>query len=1057
MKPLKLRMKAFGSYANEAIVDFEMFGQDLYLITGDTGAGKTTIFDAIMFALYGKASGSNRDWSMFHSDFVSKGVATEVELDFEHAGKTHCVIREIKYSKRRGTENEYGDAKQTAVLKESEKPPISGDTRVTARITEMLGIDADQFRKIVMLAQGEFRKFLDENTEKRSQILGQLFDTKPYLGFQNRLNGATKRLVDMREENIRKSRVIMESSFVMPEGLSHEEQARYNVNHPQLIENLKSLIARDIATASELEAQLHCQEKRYIELGKKQQKAIEDNKKLDSFGAVSARKEQLEQQKTEIDALKAQIMRVDRVWRTVRPVEQRYQEKRKELELLTAEIAMLSNEVEAALGSVNECKRGAEKCAETEMQIDALKQKSADLEKTIPEYDKLSAKTAELEAQNKELARMTRREKALAEALEETKRTLLQIERDLKVLADAEKDLVLSEKEEERAQAVLDAITGPDGITSKVSALKTLELEIAAHSDRLSRQTVAAGKLHDAYNSVYNAYIYAQAGVLASELCREIEEKGSGICPVCNTVHGRNHQDFAESTEYVPAKEQVDEAQENWKKAEDQRNALQTELEGKKAGAEEKKRALLHDAKQVFGESHWDVLKSADYLTSKTSEAEEMLNLAVKRHRDAAAAVSRKRRLLEQQEKKKSDQAGCETSVKELHEKISGKKSEISGAATALEILKSGLEYPTKAAAQKKLEELGTQRGILQKEVNAAKTALDTAKNRYSTALGKLSNARRRVPETEEAERMLADQYQAVLLKCELDEDAYRQTLALAGDDGEVWIKSKEAIVSRYQIDVATVESDFTRLAKETEGLVRTDTNALEEAVHSAEAAKNNAANAYHNADAIRRNHQKTLAQIESIHAELQTSESAYQRLRKLSVLAAGTEAKEDGKVSFERYAMGSIFQDILALANERLDIMSCGKYELVHAIKGKTANSQAGLEIEVLDRVSGGRRKTGSFSGGESFLVSMALALGLSDAVQNRSGGVAMESMFIDEGFGSLGDTALASAISVLENLSKGQRQVGIISHVTQLEGCIPKKIRVANGDSGSSLRQYI
>ena len=184
MRPLYLEMTAFGSYARPTVLPFDKLAHGLYLVTGDTGAGKTTIFDAVMFALYGTASGSDRSTDMLHCDHVPKSVDTLVKLRFSQGGKEYEVERRLHFSKKRGTDDQYGDAKPDAVLREPNRAPTEGANRVTARIEALLGLNAEQFRKIIMLAQGQFREFLNADSDKKNEILGRLFDSAPYLWYQ---------------------------------------------------------------------------------------------------------------------------------------------------------------------------------------------------------------------------------------------------------------------------------------------------------------------------------------------------------------------------------------------------------------------------------------------------------------------------------------------------------------------------------------------------------------------------------------------------------------------------------------------------------------------------------------------------------------------------------------------------------------------------------------------------------------------------------------------------------------------------------------------------------
>ncbi len=190
MRPVRLTMTAFGSFAEETCVRFDEFQSGLYLVVGETGAGKTTIFDAVMFALYGTASGNDRSTDMLHCDHVPKSVDTLVKLRFSQGGKEYEVERRLHFSKKRGTDDQFGDAKPDAVLREPDRAPTEGANRVTARIEALLGLNAEQFRKIIMLAQGEFREFLNADSDKKNEILGRLFDSAPYLWYQNLLAGA---------------------------------------------------------------------------------------------------------------------------------------------------------------------------------------------------------------------------------------------------------------------------------------------------------------------------------------------------------------------------------------------------------------------------------------------------------------------------------------------------------------------------------------------------------------------------------------------------------------------------------------------------------------------------------------------------------------------------------------------------------------------------------------------------------------------------------------------------------------------------------------------------
>ena len=248
MKPLKLEMTAFGSYAEPTAVPFDELRPGLCLITGDTGAGKTTIFDGIVFALYGTASGRDRAPEMMHSDLADPSVDTVVKLCFSQAGKRYTVVRSIHFPRKRKSESGYGAPIIQAQLTGDGLVPVEGATRVSAACEALLGLNAEQFRKIVMLAQGEFRDFLNADSEKKNEILGKLFDSSAYLWYQRLLDGARQALAAERQEDREALRRALDG-LVLPEGA---DPACFLPEEPGLLDNLDALLAEGRAALEAL-------------------------------------------------------------------------------------------------------------------------------------------------------------------------------------------------------------------------------------------------------------------------------------------------------------------------------------------------------------------------------------------------------------------------------------------------------------------------------------------------------------------------------------------------------------------------------------------------------------------------------------------------------------------------------------------------------------------------------------------------------------------------------------------------------------------------------------
>ena len=284
-------------------------------------------------------------------------------------------------------------------------------------------------------------------------------------------------------------------------------------------------------------------------------------------------------------------------------------------------------------------------------------------------------------------------------------------------------------------------------------------------------------------------------------------------------------------------------------------------------------------------------------------------------------------------------------------------------------------------------------------------------------------------------------------------EEVDQALVPLGTQTGEDWLKERQDILTEYRHSLVDTQSRIQELSRQTEGLAYTELTELQQKIDQTVEEYQALDTAYIKLTQLMENHLSVIERVSQAKAALEETEAAWNRLDLLADLAVGVSG-DGGKLSFDRYVMGAVFQEILEMANRRLNIMSGGKYELIHQISADRKNAKAGLEVEVLDMATGKQRNSRSLSGGESFLVSLSLALGLSDVVQNHAGGQRLDALFIDEGFGSLDGNTLDTALDVLNQLTEGNCMVGIISHVSRLEESIPQKIRVKNSERGSSLR---
>lgn len=922
MRPEKLTMTAFGPYAETTIIDFRELNQGVYLITGDTGAGKTTIFDAIVFALYGEGSGSGRNSEMFHSDYVDKFSDTEVELEFLCRDKHYKVIRTIHYQKKRG--GGVGSIVKNAILYCPEELPIEKEKAVNTKISEIIGLDEKQFRQIVMLAQGEFRKFLESKSDEREQILGKLFDHRMYVDFQDRLKTAAEELRKEREEK--------------------ERQISFYLSDAMTVESLRERKETTRRCKKKAEEEIQKEKLSLEELTQKQAAAKEHNQRIC------------------------------------------------ELEDTCKRIGEIAAEMENFLKQQKLLEEQALETEQEKPQLEKIKTQLILLAEGLREYQKLE----NLEAEGKRLKKHLKEleERKLQQQKKEEK--LRQEQTEVQGLSELLKNI-----EAETASAVYELERRVEKEKLLKSIKERLEREGEQEKGLLKKQELwkEKQKLSDAaaiaYQETNRAFLAGQAGVLAFALWEKVETEGSGICPVCGTlISHKNHPEESEN-KAVPTQKEVEDA------------GKQMERTGKLAAEAAKdcevaKNALIIErnnlenlAKEALKETvSWQELQDPEFMQERIRKQEAW----VQEQAAKVGELQKKKKEKEHLEKRKDELLECLTTAvkqRETLEKLTVEE-ERTLAVTEENVRNIREKLPFESAEQAEKE-----RETLEKE----KTALETKKASVEQAMTK----------TRERLSNLSGQRDTLLeRKNNLKEALVRE------NDTENGIVPLEAIESK----IREREKMKKELEKEREQLLIS----LEK---DAEA----------------------LQKVETLHEELENTKGAFESLWNLSRLANG-QSGEGGKYSFSRYVLGTFFEEIIEQANEHLDHMTGGKYELIRQQEADRKNESAGLGMVIFDAYTGEKRDTASLSGGESFQVSLSLALGLSEVVRSRSGGYTLDTMFIDEGFGSLDEQALDQAMRVLQELSGDSRQIGIISHVGKLSENISQKVYVHRGPKGSSIQ---
>ena len=540
---------------------------------------------------------------------------------------------------------------------------------------------------------------------------------------------------------------------------------------------------------------------------------------------------------------------------------------------------------------------------------------------------------------------------------------------------------------------------------------------------------------------------------MADDLRRTIADEGEGRCPVCGSVHTReDERRFAVRSDETPSETEVRDAKEFSDRTEQERREQDELVRTLRDGLNGRRNDVLRKADPLFPGCTWEKISAEQFLTDAAKELKDRAEAAEAESKKAQAKQTVRNGLLEKQEKNRQELGSVQERIESLRAEENDQGKAKTGAESAVAEQKKILTFDSEDAARQKIREWQAQQAAIKAETDAHAKAETDAKQEYDTVKGRLEGKQKEIPGLREA----LDGAQLEMEK-NLKDNGFtdeREALAvldqLGGADGEKWIRDQ----SKHDNDRRTTGSQIESLGKKTEGKTRSDLKELDDRINGKKAEQEAADTAYTEGKTRRDTHQTILDKARSFREALASTDSAYKRLNELGTLAIGS-AGVGGKLSFDRHVMGTVFQEILEMANRRIDIMSGGRYELVHKREAARKNTAAGLDIEVRDTFSLDRSRPSSLlSGGEGFYASLALALGLSDVVQMHAGGKRLDALFIDEGFGTLSPDVLDKALEVLGQLSAGNRLVGIISHVEKLDESIPQKLRVTCDDKGSHVR---
>ena len=884
MRPLKITMSAFGPYAGEVTLDMQKLGKSgIYLITGDTGAGKTTVFDAISYALYGEASGNYRENTTLRSKYASADTPTFVELEFEYNNEIYKINRNPEYPRPNKRGEGFTKQSANAELVMPDGSVITKIKEVSAKVEEIIGINKNQFSQIAMIAQGDFRKLLNCETNERSKIFRKIFKTEPYHNIEIKLSSLFNELKRNREK---------EKSGIE----QYINQLKCNENDTLSLE---------------------------LERAKSGDVLIEDVIKL--AGEI-INKDTLEYTKTQknIESINEEIEKINS---NIKLYEKQ--------EATKKAYAKASAQLEELKTKRNDCEKAYKSAEAQRERLDDLTRKINLINSKMPKYDEL---------------------KSLEDSINERAQSF---EKSNNLLKLKQQEITLLEKEFDEKSKALEEVKGADllvqklnvqkeEIKKKAEALKELKIEIdrckTEQKNLKNAQSFAKsaldeyGALENEYNQIYIAFFNEQAGIIADEL------KDGEPCPVCGST---SHPNLARKSENAPSQADVESAQNLVKKAQEKADKARDTASALKSRFDEIAANVKSAAKKLFGtddnvfddyNSNINALKKEyDDTLALLKTANEKLNLYQKLDKEIPKIQEKQKSLSDEISTLNTQKASDEAFISENTKRVTSIKSE--------------LDFESADLAKDKLKEYTNLSSDIKNAIEKSKNDFDDIKSKYDTQKGKKASLENALKEFKEID--------------------------LAS------LNEKSLKLNEHKNDIdETAKSLYSRI----------DSN------------------------------KSLVDNISEKRDILKEYDDKYVWLKALSETANGDISGKE-KITLETFVQMTYFDSIIRKANIRLLTMSDGQYELVRRSDAETLKKNEGLALDVIDHFNASSRSVSTLSGGESFMASLCLALGLSDEIQSSNGGIKLDTMFVDEGFGSLDGEALDRALSALTSLSQGNR----------------------------------
>lgn len=1009
MKPIKLIFQAFGPFAARQEVNFDELGQaPLFLINGPTGAGKSTLLDAICFALYGETTGSERTGDQMRCDQAQPSQLTQVEFTFALGGKQYRIERspeqQVPKQRGEGTTKKTHSAALYQITDGEEQLLVNRPNPVAKYVIELMGLDVKQFRQVMVIPQGRFRELLTANSKEREQIFGQLFSTHIYRDIERILFEQAADIRKQKEQFDNQIKGVLELAEVESE---QDLTATISAQAP-LVEQASSALSAAKKAQEVAQAALQQGQEVSVKFASKAKLKLELEQLEQQSEAMNIRRTQLHQARQATGLVPAS-QALSQAQVAHRKALEAHQQAHAQLTLAKAEHEQQGQGLQVAKTQAESLTELEKRRFQLEARVDQLSQFDRQqhalrtAEQGVAEHEQtLAQQQAQLQQQEQQL-------KALTEQLDQAKQSAL----TLPLL-------------EQQAQAISEQLSTLSEVATTQTALEQCQANVMAADVELARRQQAFNQ----HKQFADQQEYQWHSTQAAQLAQLLED---GVaCPVCGSD---SHPKPALAAGSLVTKVEVDAA-----RAQQQQSLVWVEEQQQACQAQQIALSKVEKALEGW-QRHLDSQLSQEAQTLQ-QQAQE-LDKQIQHHKQwnveqASKALSLCQQQITQQQARLQNQEQANKVALQDKTMLEG---QIANLRRTL-----GDENLDLVATKQAQQSLVNQIGQLKVNLERAQTEFNRSAQALTAATTLEASTLEQSKECQKLELERQEQWQQALNQSEFDSDhAFQQAVLSEEQVGQI-----QADLTAFDQLLAKNAGALQQLSLELTELQQPDLERLATELESLRQSYQQALTEHTQVQGVATNLNKVKLRLAELYQQNDKLDKAYQVYGTLSDVANG---KTGSKVSLHRFVLGVLLDDVLIQATQRLRVMSKGRYELLRREQRAKGNVGSGLDLLVEDAYSGKTRDVATLSGGESFMAALSLALGLSDVVQSYSGGIRLDTLFIDEGFGSLDPESLDLAIQTLMELQQSGRTIGIISHVSELKEQMNLRIDVTPSRAGSQL----